>query len=138
MRRPRNAFLLGLALSLGVGFFLAGSVLYRTFIGLDADAFPAGELLQRIGSALVPNVAFSLAGMMLAGLLLLVCGALTFWLVRRSARASTDPARRSFLTGAASGAGAAVVATAAGGALAFARAFLGLGNEGRGWRGPAT
>jgi predicted aldo/keto reductase-like oxidoreductase len=138
MRRPRNAFLIGLAITSVVGFFLAGSVLYRTFIGLDADAFPAGEFLNRIGKALLPSVNFSLAGLMLASLLLLGGGALTFWMVRRSARAATSPARRSFLTGAASGAGAAVAVTAAGGAIAFARAFLGIGNEGRGWRPQAT
>jgi predicted aldo/keto reductase-like oxidoreductase len=138
MRRPRNAFLLGLAITLAVGFFYAGAVMYRTFIGLDPAAFPAGALMERIGRRFLAGAGFPVAGMTLALLTLLACGALTFWLVRSAARASTDPTRRSFLTGAASGAGAAVVATAAGGALAFARAFLGLGNEGRGWRGPAT
>ncbi|MCL4686812.1 aldo/keto reductase [Myxococcota bacterium] len=138
MRRPRNAFLLGLALSLGIGFYLAGAVLYRTFIGLEAAAFPAGEWLEKIGSALIPEVGFSTAGLMLAALLLLGSAGLTFWLVRRSLRAATDPMRRNFLTGAASGASAAVLTTVAGAAMAFARAFLGLGNEGRGWRGPAT
>jgi predicted aldo/keto reductase-like oxidoreductase len=136
--RPRNAFLLGLALALAVGFFAAGSVLYRTFIGLDASAFPAGELLDRIGVAFLPDAGFSRSGVVLAILLVLAAGALAFFLVRRASRAATDPARRSFLTGAASGAGAALVATAAGGALAFARAFFGLGNGGRGWREPAT
>lgn len=135
--RPRNAFLLGLAISLAVGFGYAGAVLYRTFIGLDPAAFPAGPWLEATARSLVPAPDFPLAGLVLALLAVLAAGALTFWLVRRATRAHTDPARRSFLTGAASGAGAALVATSAGGALAFARAFLGLGNEGRGWREPA-
>lgn len=137
--RPRSAFLLGLVLTLAVGFWYAGAVLYRTFIGLDPAAFPAGAALESLARALLPRAPdFPLAGLVLALLSLLAAGAATFWLVRRAARAGTDPARRSFLSGAASGAGAALAATAAGGALAFARAFLGLGNEGRGWRPTAT
>jgi len=137
--RPRNAFLLGLALTLAVGFFYAGAVLYRTFIGLDPAAFPAGAAIESAARAVLPRPPdFPLAGLVLALLSLLAAGAATFWLVRRAVRAGTDRARRSFLTGAASGAGAALVATGAGGALALARAFLGLGNEGRGWRPTAT
>jgi predicted aldo/keto reductase-like oxidoreductase len=135
--RPRAAFLIGLAITLAVGFFYAGAVLYRTFIGLDPAAFPAGPWLEATARRLLPAPGFPLAGLLLALLSLLAAAALTFWLVRRAARAATDPTRRSFLTGAASGAGAALVAAGAGGALAFARAFLGLGNEGRGWREPA-
>lgn len=135
--RPRNAFLVGLVISLVVGFVYAGAVMYRTFIGLDPAAFPAGNLMEAIGRRLFPPVNFPLAGMVLALLTVLACGILTFWLVRRASRAATDPARRTFLTGAASGAGAAMAATAVGGAVAFARAFLGLGNEGRGWNRPA-
>jgi predicted aldo/keto reductase-like oxidoreductase len=138
MPRPRNAFLLGLALALAVGFFYAGAVLYRTFIGLDASAFPAGEALDRLGAAVLPNVDFSRSGLVLAVLSLLAVAFVVFLLVRQSARSATDPARRTFLTGAASGAGAALVALVGGGAVAFARAFLGLGNGGRGWREPAT
>jgi predicted aldo/keto reductase-like oxidoreductase len=137
MLRPRNAFLLGLAIALVLGFFAAGSVLYRTFIGLDASAFPAGELLDRVGAIFLPSADFSRSGLVLAGGILLAAGALAFFLVHRASRAATDPMRRSFLTGAVSGAGAALAATAAGGALAFARAFLGIGNGGRGWREPA-
>jgi predicted aldo/keto reductase-like oxidoreductase len=138
VRRSRNAFLLGLAIALVVGFFYSGPVLYRTFIGLDADAFPAGAWLERIGRVLVPGVSFSRAGLVLMLLSLLAVGALVFWMVRRTSRNATDPSRRSFLTGTASGVGAALAALVAGGAVAFARAFFGLGNGGRGWRGPAT
>jgi aryl-alcohol dehydrogenase-like predicted oxidoreductase len=135
--RPRTAFLLGLALTLAVGFFYAGAVLYRTFIGLDPAAFPAGPWLESTTRRVLPAPGFPLAGLVLAILSLLAAGAVTFGLVRRAARTATDRSRRRFLTGAVSGAGAALAATAAGGALAFARAFLGLGNEGRGWREPA-
>jgi hypothetical protein len=137
MPRARTVFWLCLAAALAVGYLVAGPVLYRTFIGLDASAFPAGPALDRLGRAVLPPLDFSVAGLVLAVLAVLGAGAATFLLVRGARRAAVDPARRSFLTGAASGAGAALAATAAGGAVAFARAFLGLGNGGRGWREPA-
>jgi len=138
MSRSRIAWLVSLAVAAAVGFWVAGPVLYQTFIGLDPSAFPAGKVLERIGRLALPNAGFSAAGLMLALLLVLPAGALAFFAVRSARRAATDRARRRFLTGAASGAGAAIVATAAGTAVAFGRAFLGWGNEGRGWRGPAT
>jgi hypothetical protein len=136
--RTRTAFWLCLAAALAAGFFASGPVLYRTFIGLDSSAFPAGGVLDQVGRAFLPHVDFSASGLVLALLVLLSAGAATFFVVRGARRAAVDPARRRFLTGAASGVGAALVATVAGGALAFARAFLGLGNEGRGWREPAS
>jgi aryl-alcohol dehydrogenase-like predicted oxidoreductase len=136
--RPRSAFLLGLALSLGIGFFYAGAVLYRTFIGLDPAAFPAGAWIEATARRLLPAPNFPMVGLLLAALAVLAAGAFTFWLVRRASRAAADPGRRSFLTGAASGAGAALVATAAGGGLAVGRALFGLGNGGRGWQEPAS
>jgi len=136
--RPLRAFLVCLAVGAAVGFWLAGPVLYRAFIGLDPSAFPAGMLLDRIGRTLLPSLGFSLAGAVLVIGILLAVGAASFVLVRRASRAQLDPARRSFLAGAASGAGAAVAATAAGGAAVMARAFLGVGNEGRGWRPEAN
>ncbi|HEY8493046.1 MAG TPA: aldo/keto reductase [Myxococcota bacterium] len=136
--RPLRAFLLGLAISLAVGFFYAGAVLYRTFIGLDPAAFPAGRWLETAVRRLGLTPDFPVAGLALAALALLAAGALTFVLVRRAARAATDAGRRRFLTGTLSGAGAALAAMGAGWALALARAFLGLGNGGRGWREPAA
>ena len=138
MPRARTAFGLCLAAALAVGYFVAGPVLYRTFIGLEPSAFPAGALLERIGRSVMPPVDFSVAGLVLAALALLVAGLATFLVVRRARRDAVDPARRSFLTGAVSGTSAALAAIAAGGVLAFARAFLGLGNGGRGWREPAS
>jgi len=131
------AWLASIAAALATGFWIAGPVLYRTFIGLDASAFTGGALAERIGRALLPDVDFSAAGLVLAFALVLPVAGLAFFLVRGARRAATDRSRRSFLTGAASGAGAALVATAAGMGVAFGRAFLGWGNEGRGWRGPA-
>ena len=138
MPRARTVFWLCLAAALAVGYFVAGPVLYRTFIGLEPSAFPAGAVLERLGRSVLPAVDFSVAGLVLAALALLAAGVVAFLLVRGARRSAVDPSRRSFLTGAASGAGAALAATAAGGAMAFARAFLGLGNGGRGWREPAS
>jgi aryl-alcohol dehydrogenase-like predicted oxidoreductase len=137
MRRARITFLAGLIGAGAVGFFYSGAVLYRSFIGLDPVAFPAGDALERIGRLLMPDAGFTRAGVVLAiGTLLATCLAV-FVGVWRARRADLDPERRRFLSGAASGAAAAAVAAAAGGGLAFARAFFGLGNGGRGWRGPA-
>ena len=136
--RPIRAFLLSLAIAAAAGFWLAGPVLYRSFIGLDPSAFPAGTLLDGIGRALLPSLGFSMAGVVLVIAMLLAIAAASFAFVRRASRSQVDPSRRSFLTGAASGAGAAVAASAAGGALMMARAFYGVGNEGRGWRPQAT
>jgi len=137
MSRSRFAWFVSIAVAVGVGFWVSGPVLYRTFIGLDASAFPAGDLLERLGRLFLPDAGFSAAGLVLALLLGFPAAALAFLAVRGARRAATDRSRRRFLTGAASGVGAALVATAASTAVAFGRAFLGWGNEGRGWRGPA-
>jgi predicted aldo/keto reductase-like oxidoreductase/uncharacterized membrane protein len=131
------AWLVSVAIALATGFWIAGPVLYRTFIGLDASAFAGGAILDRVGSVLLPDVGFSAAGLLLALLLVVPAAVLAYFLVRGARRAATDRSRRTFLTGAASGMGAAIVASAAGVGVAFGRAFLGWGNEGRGWREPA-
>jgi hypothetical protein len=137
MSRSRLAWLVSLAIAVAVGFWVAGPVLYKTFIGLDASAFPAGAVLDRIGRAILPDAGFSRSGLVLALLLCAAAGVLAYFAVRGARRAATNRSRRRFLTGAASGAGAALVATAVGTGVAFARAFLGWGNEGRGWRDQA-
>ena len=62
---------------------------------------------------------------------------ISFLVVRASLRAraarAPDAGRRSFLRGSAGGAAAAVAATALAGVAAWARAFKGVGNDGRGW-----
>ena len=134
--RSRLAWIVALGLAAAGGYWVAGPVLYKTFIGLDGTAFPQGALTERWMRQLLPNVGFSGSGMFTAIFLMLPPAVLAFFLVRGARRASTDRGRRTFLTGAVSGAGAALAATATGGAIAFGRAFLGWGNEGRGWRGP--
>ena len=138
MSRSRIAWLVSLAAAAGVGFWISGPVLYRTFIGLDSSAFPGGAVLERIGRLFLPDAGFSAAGLVLALVLGLPVAALAFFAVRGARRAATDRSRRSFLTGAASGAGAALAVTAAGTAVAFGRAFFGWSNEGRGWNRPLT
>ncbi|MCZ6783904.1 MAG: aldo/keto reductase [Proteobacteria bacterium] len=133
--RPRSMFLLCLAAALVVGFTVSGYFLYRTAIGLDPSAFPAGAALQKVGLALFSGLELTLAGLVLTlGTILLAAiasFALVMWSVRARAR-SADPSRRSFLTGIASGAGAGLAGLVAASLGAFARA-AGVGNDGRGW-----
>jgi hypothetical protein len=134
--RPGPLALAWIALSALVGFFVVGALLYKAFIGLDPAAFPAGNVFQAIGRALLPDVGYTIAGAMLAIATLLLVAVLAFLSVRASARArvaEADPERRRFLAGAASGAGAAIGTIVVGGAAGASRAFVGLGNEGRGW-----
>jgi predicted aldo/keto reductase-like oxidoreductase len=123
-----------------VGFVISGSLMVKSFIGLDPSAFPAGQLVQDIGHALLPSISLAVGGLVLAlGSLLLVIIA-SFVLVRRSARAELpaldEEGRRSFLTGSLAGVAGAVGATAVGGGAMWSRAFAGVGNEGRGWGEP--
>ena len=132
--RTRTVVVASLVVALAVGFFVAGGVLYKTAIDLDAPAFPAGGVIDRSAQAVGLDFGRPIAGPFwaLATLLAVLIG--TFVAVRGSIRArETDPGRRGFLRGAAGGAVAAVGATAVAGAAAWARAFRGIGNEGRGW-----
>lgn len=141
MIRPRTAVLVSLLVGLAAGFFGFGHYLYQAAIGLDESAFPLGPWMDWIGRTFVPDIGMSAAGIALGGLLLLAAGLFAFFFVRasvRAERARTDPGRRSFLTGAASGAGTAVGALALGGLATWVRAFQGLGNGGRGWTDQAT
>ena len=134
--RPRSAFLVALVLAAGIGFFLAGSALYRTSIDLVSAAFPLGSQIQAAADALGIPYPRPIAGVAWFAFGLLLAMGLGFWLVRRAVRAdltATDPGRRTVLTGAAAGAATAVVAGAGAGGVAALRAMNGLGNEGRGW-----
>jgi predicted aldo/keto reductase-like oxidoreductase len=111
-------------LALAVGWFVSGDFLYRAFVGIDPSGFPAGSLFEEIGQALLPEIGATSAGLALAGCALLLLAVIVFFLVRASVRAKvaeTDPARRSFLTGAASGAGAALGSLVVGAAAAAGR-----------------
>ena len=132
--RTRNVVLGCLLFALVFGYAVIGSLLYTAPIGLAPTAFPAGEAIQK----LFPNAQYTVAGAVWIGLALIGLGFLCFFLVRAAVRgrvAETDPDRRSFLTGAASGAGAAVGGITLGFVAAGARAFFGLGHGGRGWKG---
>jgi predicted aldo/keto reductase-like oxidoreductase len=122
--RPRAVVVCSLVLALVVGFFASGDFLYRAFIGLDPSGFPAGSLLQPIGEALMPGLGATQSGVVLAAGSLLLLAVIVFFVVRASVRAKlaeVDPARRSFLAGAASGAGAALGSLVVGAAAAAGR-----------------
>jgi predicted aldo/keto reductase-like oxidoreductase len=134
--RPRTTILVCLLASLLVGFFIGGSILYRSAIGLDPSAFVAGDLMQSIGEALIPGLQLTLSGVVLAVVTLLAMAVLTFVLVAASVRGARRPAdsgRRSFLAAGLSGTAAGLGAVVLGGGALFARAFRGVGNGGRGW-----
>ena len=119
-----------------IGFFGIAGTLDRTFIGLDTSAFLAGEPIQTFMRGIGFELEFSLAGLFWSIVSALAVALVTFFVVRRTVRSqvgATDPSRRSFLTGAASGAGAGLVALVAAGGSAAARALFGYGNPGTGW-----
>lgn len=129
LSRPRNAVLCALTLSLVAGYFVTGHFLYKAPIGLDPSAFLLGDWIQR----LVPGAGHAIAGPFWAlGSLAAVAG-VSVWLVRRAVAGRVDPARRSFLTRAGSGAGIALGSLAFGFAAGAARAFLGVGTGTKGW-----
>jgi aryl-alcohol dehydrogenase-like predicted oxidoreductase len=120
--RPYAVTLVSLVAALACGFFVSGALLYRALIGLDPTGFPAGPFFQKVGEGLLPGAGVTLAGAVLGGGALLLLAAIVFLLMRASVRAKvaeTDPDRRSFLTGAASGAGVALgsLVVGAGGAV---------------------
>lgn len=134
--RKRTAFSIAMVLAIGIGFFVSGAALYRTSIDLVSSAFPAGAFLQSASDAIRIPYPRPIAGPIWTFGGILVAGAFAFWLVRRTARqqvAEADPGRRGVLTGAATGAAAAVTAMAGAGGAAAMRAMAGVGNEGRGW-----
>ncbi len=125
-----------LAFAALAGFAVSGRFLYRSFIGSDPTAFPAGAWLQPLAQAVLPAAGVTRVGIVwVVGVLLAltVAGFYVGRAVARSGRRATDPDRRRVLAGAASGVGAAVGTLVAAGAGTASRALLGLGNEGRGW-----
>lgn len=137
--RPAVVALAAIGASLVVGYLWSGHYAWQASIGLDPSAFPAGELLQRMGVALFPGLDVAVAGLVLAFGMILALGIVTFVAVRRSRRAQvtgTDPGRRSFLTGTVAGGAAGIGALAAGSAGMVGRWIYGIGNDGRGWGRP--
>lgn len=121
-----------------VGYFVTGKYMEQTFIGLDPSAFPFGNFFQSIGTAVLPALDVTIAGLVLVVLSLLVLAVGAFFFMRSAAPAPTgDEGRRSFLQGSVAGVVGAVGAGVAGGAAMAGRAFVGLGTEGGGWGRPA-
>ena len=139
--RPGIIATAAIVTSLIVGFVWSGHYASQASIGLDSSAFPAGEFMQSVGVIVFPNLGMAVAGLVLAFGMILLLVIASFVIVRRSRRAAvlaTDPSRRTFLTGAVAGTGAAVGALAAASAGMAARWLYGVGNDGRGWNGPLT
>jgi predicted aldo/keto reductase-like oxidoreductase len=137
-RKPRNAWIAGLVLAVVAGYFVTGHYLYKAPIGLDADAFFAGEALQKLALAFNPELTKVVSGLVLTILSALAIALVVFFLVRGAVRgrlAAVDPGRRSFLAGAGSGAGAALAALVVAGVTAAARGLLGFGQGNGGWMG---
>ena len=138
--RPLSVVLICLVFGVVVGYAVFGHFGYESFIGLGPTAFPAGEALQDAAAATFGDVSRSVGGLFWSFFSLVVVALVSFFWVRRSVRSQVEskaPGRRSFLTGAASGVGAALGATALGTAAGLSRVLLGVGNQGRGWVGPA-
>ncbi len=136
-RRPRNAFLSSLLVAVVAGFFVAGYLLYRVPIGLDASGFVAGQALQALALKLKPDLQNAASGAMLLIIAMLAIATFAFIIVRGAVRAkaaAVDPGRRRFLTGAGSGAGAALVAFVVAGAAAALRGLFGVGEGNAGWK----
>ena len=141
LRSSLNAWLAVLVFAAIAGYFVIGAVLYSVPIGLDASAFPAGEIIQSIHESLDPSIQNASAGLIWVLLLLLGVAAVGFFVVRSAARAAgaeTDPERRRFLAGAGVGAGAAVSSLLLAGGTAASRALWGVGTGTDGWKGIGT
>ncbi|MDX1648615.1 MAG: aldo/keto reductase [Myxococcota bacterium] len=138
-RRPLLVVIVCLLGAAGVGWLWTGAVFYRFPIDLDSSAYLFGESIQAAHDALGLGFPRPFAGPFWIGFSLLLIAGAVFWIVRRSVRVeveATDPGRRRVLTGAVAGGVAALGALLLAGGTAFARAFYGLGQGGRGWRGP--
>jgi aryl-alcohol dehydrogenase-like predicted oxidoreductase len=119
-----------------LGFLIPGRFLYRSFIGSDPSAFPAGAFLQPLAELVLPPAGVTRVGVLWVVGVLLALTVVGFFVgraVSRANRRSTDPERRRVLTGAASGVGVALGSLTLGAAGTASRALLGLGNDGRGW-----
>ncbi|MEN8181279.1 MAG: aldo/keto reductase [Myxococcota bacterium] len=130
--KPRSVVLAWLALAALVGFFVSAPNFYFNIIGLDESGFVLGETIQ----SFVPHLNNAVGGVVLAFGTLLLVAVVGFFVARAAVRrrvSETDPGRRSFLTGAATGAGVALGSVIAGAAGLFTRAGFGIGQNGVGW-----
>jgi aryl-alcohol dehydrogenase-like predicted oxidoreductase len=131
VRRVAVASLVFAALA---GYLWVGALLDEILIGLDTSAFPAGAAIQTAAQWVWPDLQFTFAGAFWLAVSLLCIASVAFFAVRASARRGLDPARRRFLAGFAAGGATSVAALAIALGAGVARAFLGLGRGGRGWK----
>ena len=126
------------AVGLVGGYLVSGDLLYRSVIGLDASAFPAGEWIQK---TLTPAAQNAMGGFVVGLGFLLLLGIAAFCLAWAHARRRQDEGapsepnagRRSFLAGSAAGAGAGVATLLAGATGMLAHSLFGVGKRGNGW-----
>ncbi len=140
-RKPLTVWLVCLAFALIAGYFVAGHYMYKFPIGLDESAFLAGSAIQSVAEKLNPELDNAIAGVVLMVISLLLIAGVVFFVVRGSVRAKVsevDPSRRTFLTGAGAGAGAALSGLVVAGGAAVARGAFGVGTGTGGWVGIGT
>ncbi len=118
---------------LGFGYFALGPILYRLPIGLDWGAFPGGAAIERLFRGLGYAGDHAISGVFWLVLGLLAVIVVAYLAARARVRTSTDPARRQLLTGAATGALAALAAAVLAGGGAALRTLFGWGRQDVGW-----
>jgi len=121
------------------GALVTGPLLVRNFRDLDPSAYPFGNAILSFAQSFAPEISRVVGPFWAFGSLFLFAGGV-FLFVRASVRTKiaaadhdTDPGRRRFLAGAASGAGAAFAGLVAAAGAGVSRSWLGVGNDGRGW-----
>ncbi|HIF95614.1 MAG TPA: hypothetical protein EYQ54_01055, partial [Myxococcales bacterium] len=80
-----------------LGATVGADFLWRSAIGLDPTAFPAGQSLQSLGDLLFPGLDIALAGLLLGLGTVLGVPFVAFFVVRDQRRTlleQTDPGRR--------------------------------------------
>jgi len=119
---------------LAFGYFALGPILYSLFIGLDWAAYPGGPAIEKLFRGLGYTGMNAISGVFWLLLGLLAAMALAFVAARARVRREADPSRRELLTGAATGAVAALGAGALAGGGAALRSLFGWGRDDTGWR----
>jgi predicted aldo/keto reductase-like oxidoreductase len=116
------------------GYFALGPILYSLVIGLDWTAYPGGSAIEALFRGLGYTGQNAIAGVFWLLLGLVAVLVVAFVAARRGARNGVDPARRSVLTGIATGTFSALGAAVLAGAGAAARSLFGWGRDDTGWQ----
>ena len=119
---------------LAFGYFALGPILYSLFIGLDWNAYPGGAAIEKLFRGLGYTGQNAISGVFWLLLGLLAAMLLAFFAARARVRTDADPSRRSLLTGAATGALAALGAALLANGGAVLRSLFGWGRQDTGWR----